>query len=232
MYKKEEPKTASKDVDAITSPFVKMELDGKDDMYIRKRTAVWLFQDSERLSSDRLFRVRAKQPFAAEKLLKQKMLESNKPQIAAHVLVGDLCIFKTFNDKMRIGRVLQFVKYDKSKELPYRGNYAETNNKQGVLCTWYESISSNNTLTQFTILSVSNTTYCSLDTYMCTLTNNCLVNNPVVVGIASNLFQPQIISTSDRYTLTEECAEFLTERLAAMVNASNLPKSLISKKRK
>ena len=41
---------------------------------------------------------------------------------------------------------------------------------------------------------------------------------------------PQIISTSDRYTLTEECAEFLTERLAAMVNASNLPKSLISKK--
>ena len=31
--------------------------------FIRKTTAVWLFQEGERVSSDRLFRVRAKQPF-------------------------------------------------------------------------------------------------------------------------------------------------------------------------
>ena len=31
---------------------------------IRKTTAIWLFQKSERVSTDRLFRVRDKQPFA------------------------------------------------------------------------------------------------------------------------------------------------------------------------
>ena len=35
---------------------------GNNSVQIRKRTAVWLFQESERLSSDRLFRVRSKQP--------------------------------------------------------------------------------------------------------------------------------------------------------------------------
>ena len=31
--------------------------------FIRKTTAVWLFQEGERVSSDRLFRVREKQPY-------------------------------------------------------------------------------------------------------------------------------------------------------------------------
>ena len=34
--------------------------------FIRKTTAVWLFQEGERVSSDRLFRVRSKQPFSSE----------------------------------------------------------------------------------------------------------------------------------------------------------------------
>ena len=38
--------------------------------FIRKTTAVWLFQEGERVSSDRLFRVRAKQPFLKQALLK------------------------------------------------------------------------------------------------------------------------------------------------------------------
>ena len=58
------------------SPFVELEIPGQEKVMIRKRTAVWLFQDTERLSADRLFRVRANQPF------------SNKPKqvIAKQVL--------------------------------------------------------------------------------------------------------------------------------------------------
>ena len=38
---------------------------GHQNVMIRKQTAVWLFQETERVSSDRLFRVRSKQPHAA-----------------------------------------------------------------------------------------------------------------------------------------------------------------------
>ena len=60
---------------------------------IRKRTAVWLFNDRERVSSDRIFRVRAKQPNESENL--QQISSSydatlqDTPIISDHVVVGD-----------------------------------------------------------------------------------------------------------------------------------------------
>ena len=39
---------------------------GQSTILIRKTTAVWLFQESERVSSDRLFGVRDKQPFSSD----------------------------------------------------------------------------------------------------------------------------------------------------------------------
>ena len=44
------------------SPFVKIR-SHEGTFFIRKTTAVWLLQESERVSSDRLFRVKCKQPF-------------------------------------------------------------------------------------------------------------------------------------------------------------------------
>lgn len=44
------------------SPFVEIR-SHEGTFFIRKTTAVWLLQESERVSSDRLFRVRCKQPF-------------------------------------------------------------------------------------------------------------------------------------------------------------------------
>lgn len=48
-------------------PFVEVQANGQN-VFIRKTTAVWLLQEGERVSSDRLFRVRCKQPFAIEPL--------------------------------------------------------------------------------------------------------------------------------------------------------------------
>ena len=42
---------------------LEIEHNGKR-MFIHKTTAVWLFQEGERVSADRLFRVRETQPYA------------------------------------------------------------------------------------------------------------------------------------------------------------------------
>ena len=107
--------------DNLKSPFVEVEIAGRDSIYIRKQTAVWLFQDTERLSADRLFRVRAKQPYSETKESSKVVCDINQPQpvMAEYVAVGELCAFK-LNSNFRIGRVLQFIKFDKNhKELPY-----------------------------------------------------------------------------------------------------------------
>ena len=46
------------------SPFVEIFNEQGTSFLLRKSTAVWLLQESERVSTDRLFRVRAKQPYA------------------------------------------------------------------------------------------------------------------------------------------------------------------------
>ncbi len=46
-------------------PFLKVSGEDGKSVFIRKITAVWLFQEVERVSSDRLFRVRNKQPYSS-----------------------------------------------------------------------------------------------------------------------------------------------------------------------
>ena len=65
-------------------------------LYIRKTTAVWLLQEGERVSTDRLFRVRNKQPFSSDNLkptdhdLQSPGIE--KPGIADTIQIGQ-CVF-------------------------------------------------------------------------------------------------------------------------------------------
>ena len=48
----------------VYTPFVEVNVKGHA-VLIRKATAIWLFQETERVSADRLFRVRLKQPYAS-----------------------------------------------------------------------------------------------------------------------------------------------------------------------
>ena len=41
-----------------------MQVSDGQNIFIRKTTAVWLLQEGERVSTDRLFRVRQKQPYS------------------------------------------------------------------------------------------------------------------------------------------------------------------------
>ena len=83
-------------------------------IYIRKSTLVWLFQEGERVSSDRLFRVRVKQPYSTSlhhiptKELKE--IKLTIPQVEDHIQLGDLCAFN-YKHSWMIGRVVQFAYY-------------------------------------------------------------------------------------------------------------------------
>ena len=91
-------------------------------MFIYKTTAVWLFQEGELVSADRLFRVRETQPYRTN----LKAIPSNKVSISAVAVqqpvpeVGNICVFlKKRGDSMwQIGKVLQFAYYlEKTKRL-------------------------------------------------------------------------------------------------------------------
>ena len=68
---------------------------------IRKTTAVWLFQEGERVSSDRLFRVRAKQPFNTDSTATRSDTSSRVngalPQVMETVEVGEMWVFNKDN---------------------------------------------------------------------------------------------------------------------------------------
>ena len=88
---------------------------------------MWLFQEGERVSSDRLFRVRAKQPYSCISKPEQGTLADPSvtiPTVSQTVMVG---IFMFPNDEWRIGKVHQFcyMHERKKKSQQYKGVYAE-----------------------------------------------------------------------------------------------------------
>lgn len=106
-------------------PYVEIQRDGKS-YFINKTTAVWLFSEGERVSSDRLFRVRAKQPYSNA----SKGILPPVPQasvcVREHVSVGDLCVFLVHagsSNEWTIGKVLQFSYYQEKtkKSQQYHG---------------------------------------------------------------------------------------------------------------
>ena len=63
-------------------------------IYIRKSTVVWLLQEGERVSSDRLLRVRAKQPYnSSMKFLPSVNKSGLIPQVMDTIKLGDFCVF-------------------------------------------------------------------------------------------------------------------------------------------
>ena len=78
--------------------------------FIRKTTAIWLFQEGESVSSDRLFCVRAKQPYSSESIQfeQQSDIQGDAwPIVNPNVKLGEICAF--MRDKMwKIRKVLQF----------------------------------------------------------------------------------------------------------------------------
>ena len=125
------------------SPYVQVHY-GEKSTFIHKSTAVWLLQEGERVSSDRLFRVRGKQPFAIDRCNQKHHSENVQPVVSEVINIGDICVF-TISQQWRLGRVLKFSYFHEKtkKRRQYAGssvNLSDDNiEKIGVLCSWYTS---------------------------------------------------------------------------------------------
>ena len=78
----EMPKKSRKEHGNKFDPCVEVKGKNGESIYIRKTTAVWLFQEGERVSADCLFRVRHKQPFSINTAVTDT-LQSGVPSFAA-----------------------------------------------------------------------------------------------------------------------------------------------------
>lgn len=107
--------------------------------YIRKTTALYLLQEKNQLSNDRLLRVRSAQP-------SHLFNTSNRSHCERQDIVesGDLCAFRqTDSDKIILGRTIQFSYLEGTKkQREYSSTYVDVTceriNSIGVFCNWYQ----------------------------------------------------------------------------------------------
>ena len=186
---------------------------------LEKTTAIWLLQENERVSSDRLFRVRDKQPYSGSSLTLAPVTIA-APLVSNVVHVGDLCVFK-FGLNWQLGRILQFSKYDtenKKYSKSCNDQSVEVSKHVGVLCTWYEQ----NSDKIFELSKNGAMEYQSLENYMCTVPGNCInvsVGNPdgtiILNSITKSLKQSCL--TAKQFSIKEE----YMKSLLSMVDVSN-----------
>ena len=143
--------TDRKHVEYFFSTFVEVSLNDRT-FSIQMTTAIWLLQESERVSSDRIFRDRDKQPFVSTSHPLMPISCANAV-LASTLTVGDLCIYK-YTPDWELGCILQFAKYNtdtKKYSKPYKELSVKVCTKHvRVLCTWYKHVKDNTDMFQLT----------------------------------------------------------------------------------
>ena len=160
------------------SLYLEIDYKGKK-IFIRKTTAVWLLQESEYVSSDRLFRVRSKQPSASQRneSTRASDVDASLPVVCSSIKVGEICIFKC-TKTWHIGKVLQF-KFTQGKTMKlqqYQGTSAKVETVGlSVLCLWYRWHPPL-TIKTFSISWEEKQSFWPICTYICTLYFSCFHN--------------------------------------------------------
>ena len=192
-------------------PYVEVSLNDRS-FSIRNTTAIWLLQESERVSSDRLFRVREKQPFSST-LQSLMQVSCANPVMLATLTLGDLCLFKLTIDNWKLGRILQFAKYNtdiKKYSKPYKEQNAKASTKNvGVLCTWYEHVK----YSMFQLTKNREMEYKPLESYICTLPEDCIIISGTGEDNSVSDLPPakQPSLTAKNFSIKEQCMESLLE---------------------
>ena len=214
LYKEETELQTRKQTSFQFSPFVKISLHDQT-VCIRKTTIVWLLQESEFVSNDRLFRVRSKQPHSCI-TFNPSNTKSNHlllPVIQKSVQVGDMCIFES-KKHWRIGRIVQFAKPGKKQNTKssvftqqFKGCAAEVSENLGVMCTWYDQMK--DSTTKFELSKVHESNYIPLSSYMYTLPIGCFDN---ISGAQCSIFMKApsaAIFNKQEISITDACATYL-----------------------
>ena len=136
--------------------------------YIRKSTALYLLQENQALSSDRLIRVREGADTSS----------TNCQSASSHTLVssGDLCIFKRIDDvdKLLIGRIVQFSYLKGTKcQQEYSGMYVDLTKDYrsiGVFANWFAMFNLSDSTVEFRpLVNVFTQGYISMENYLSTI---------------------------------------------------------------
>ena len=187
-------------------------------VYIRKSTAIWLFQECERVSSDRLFRVRAVQPNSLGTQVNlpetKQMIVETLPKKCEILSVGDICVFQTPQCiEWKVGKVLQFFypsektsKAQQCKETSIKLNNIGKNT--AVVCawfTWHIPLS----LRTFVFSANPTSHYCLINEYAFTLSKGCF-DVLHIEGSFEYDHQNSSIMVQNTTQLELVCAKFLT----------------------
>ena len=191
-------------------------------MFIHKTTVVWLFQEGERVSADRLFRVREIQPYTTNsKVISSSQASSSTIAARLPVLeVGNVCVFlkKRGDSIWQIGRVLQFAYYlEKTKKArQYRAttvNVEENLGKVGVLCSWFIETKTGTFTTEHDDLDMISHKFCPISCYICTLSSDSfemvesIGNNKEIEGILPVKMDKMKPITTKSFSLTIEATQ-------------------------
>ena len=220
------------------SPYVAVQHAGKT-LFINKTTAVWLLQEGERVSSDRLFRVRSRRPFTSncQTVPGTVTPTGTTPFVCQTIQVGNICVFKDTVGKWKIGTILQFSNFQEKtkKSQQYSGrnvNLSGNVDKIGVLCSWWmpsssepidqvtamqgpsaESVPINKyTLAQYEGLH----SYCPLTSYVCTLPHACfelIEGNQTQKSILASNQSSLSLATAQHLTLKASSVSYIEELL-------------------
>ena len=143
-----------------------MQASSQRTVFIRKTTAVWLLQESEHVSSDRLFRVRSKQPYSSEsnKLLLSTENINENLHVSTLVSLGELCAFMD-KDNYKLGRVLQFANStDKSSKYTQQYKYSAEISVKNIGGTMYDFVPGSTR--SFQVSQSTLNVYCPLASYI------------------------------------------------------------------
>ena len=177
------------------------------------------------MSSDRLFRVRSKQPYTSDPQPKTPSASSEDPAVLQSLEVGDICIFKDPKTKCKIGRVLQFAYYlEKTKSAQqYRSTTVSLTDKPkkiGVLCSWYSWLSPS---AKFSMVQCEEThEFIPVTSYVCTLSHGCFEK----IEIAKDVNVQSSIMNQDHKKLNLATAQNLTLTPSAVSVIQTLLSSL------
>ena len=231
MFQKIENETTKKEGTQKTQKHCKMvevNQNGKK-FYIH---AVWLLQESERVSTDRLFRVRAKQPYSncSQSKVGSQYHSSLVPIKDNIVEVDDVCVFKPEEDSWIIGKILQFSNLSQKtiSSQQYRSRSVDMSNLKaldsiGALCTWYAPLPQS--LGSFIMEGCTDQhSFIPLQMYMFTITSECfkefIGSSDESISITSLKSEEFKLATSHGFTLTKECLEFIENNMSILSSQS------------
>ena len=114
------------------NPFVEVQASNNKTIFIRKTTALWLLQEGERISTDRLFRVRHKQPYSStinntSNNIKPVMIAGDNVTDSSSSSLSDVIVIGDGDSKMQFSkpwlRIGTITLYDNDRQTILKGKW-------------------------------------------------------------------------------------------------------------